>query len=54
MYKVLLDSNKYLLSYGAFILAGCPLNDVTDVINFDWFYPDLCTIFSIFFQIFRP
>ena len=57
MYTVLLDTDKYLLSYSALIN---PLE--TDVhhmtsqilsILID-FYPDLCTSFSIIFPIFRP
>ena len=54
MYKVLLDSDKYLLSYStllnpleteAYHLASQILSILID------FYPDLCTIFSLIFPI---
>ena len=57
MYKVLLDSDKYLLSYSTLLnpseteahhLASQILSSLID------FYPDLCTIFSLIFPIFRP
>ena len=57
MYKVLLDSDKYLLSYSVLInpleldvhhMTSQILSILID------FYPDLCTIFSIIFPIFRP
>ena len=52
MYKVLLDSDKYLLSYSTLInsleqdvhhMTSQILSILID------FYPDLCTIFSIIF-----
>ena len=52
MYKVLLDSDKYLLSYSALInpaRARCPPHGVTNFINFDWFLPrPLCHFFDHF------
>ena len=57
MYKVLLDSGKYLLSYSTLINPLEPdVHHMTSqilsvLINF---YPDLCTIFSIIIPIFRP
>ena len=57
MYKVLLDSEKYLLSYSAFINPHEPdVHHMTSQILsilID-FYPDLCTIFSVIFPIFKP
>ena len=57
MYKVLLDYDKYLLSYNALINPLEPnVHHITSQILsilID-FYPDLCTIFSIIFPIFRP
>ena len=57
MYKVLLDSDKYLLSYSALInLLEPDVHHMTSQILsilID-FYPDLSTIFSIIFPIFRP
>ena len=59
MYKVLLDCDKYLLSYSALINPRALQPDVHHMrsqilsILID-FYPDLCTIFSIIFPIFRP
>ena len=51
MYKVLLDSEKYLLSYSAFINPQEPdVHHMTSqilLILID-FYPDLCTIFQSF------
>ena len=55
MYKVLLDSDKYLLIYSTLInslepdvhyLASQILSVLID------FYPDLCTIFSVIFAVF--
>ena len=56
MYKVLLDFEKYLLSYCALInpheqdvhMTSQILSILID------FYPDLCTIFSVIFPIFKP
>ena len=52
MYKVLLDSNKYLLGYGRFITPLEPnVHHMTSQILsilID-FYPDLCITFSIIF-----
>ena len=57
MYKVLLDSDKYLLSYKALINPLEPdVHHMTSQILsilID-FYPDPCTIFLIIFPIFRP
>ena len=57
MDKVLLDSNKYLLSYSTLINPLEPdvhhLTSQILSILID-FYPDLGTIFSILFPIFRP
>ena len=57
MYKVLLDFEKYLLSYCAFINPHEPdVHQMTSQILsilID-FYPDLCTIFSVIFPIFKP
>ena len=57
MYKVLLDFEKYLLSYSAFINPHEPdVHHMTSQILsilID-FYPDLCTIFSVIFPIFKP
>ena len=57
MYKGLIDSDKYLLSYKALINPLEPdVHHMTSQILsilID-FYPDLCTIFSIIFPIFRP
>ena len=57
MYKVLLDSEKYLLSYSAFINPHEPdVHHMTSQILsilID-FYPDLCTTFSVIFPIFKP
>ena len=54
MYKVLLDSEKYLLSYSAFINPHEPdvhhMTSQTLSILID-FYPDLCIIFSVIFPI---
>ena len=55
MYKVLLDSDKYLLSYSALINPLEPgvhhmMSQILSIL-ID-FYPDLCTIFSIIFPIF--
>ena len=56
MYKVLLDSEKFLLSYSAFINPHEPdVHHITSQILsilID-FYPDLCTIFSVIFPIFN-
>ena len=57
MYKVLLDSDKYLLNYSALINLLEPdvhhmMSQILSIL-ID-FYPDLCTIFSIIFPIFRP
>ena len=53
MYKVLLDSDKYLLSYSTLInLLKPDVHHMTSQISsilID-FYPDLCTIFRSFFQ----
>ena len=57
MYKVLLDSEKYLLSYSTSINPLEPdVHHMTSQILsiFIDFYPDLCTIFSIIFRIFKP
>ena len=55
MYKVLIGSNKYILSYSALINAPEPdvhhMTSQTLSISID-FYLDLCTIFSIIFPIF--
>ena len=57
MHKVLLDSDKYLLSYITLINPLEPdVHHMTSQILsilID-FYPDLCAIFSIIFTIFRP
>ena len=56
MYKLVLDSDKYLLSYSALINPLEPdVHHMTSQILsiFIDFYPDLCTIFSIIFPIFR-
>ena len=57
MYKVLLDSDKYWLSYSAFINTHEPdVHHMTSqilAILID-FYPDLCTTFSVIFPIFKP
>ena len=56
MYKVLLDSETYLLSYSAFINPHEPdVHHMTSQIVsilID-FYPDLCTIFSVIFTILK-
>ena len=51
MYKVLLDSEKYLLSYSAFINPHEPdvhhmTSEILSIL-ID-FYPDLCTLFQLF------
>ena len=57
MYKVLLDSDKYLLSYSTLIDPLEPdvhhMTSQTLSILID-FYPDLCTIFLIILTVFRP
>ena len=57
MYKVLLDSDKYLVSYSALINPLEPdVHHITSQILsilID-FYLDLCTIFSTILPIFRP
>ena len=57
MYKVLLDSDKYLLSYSALInpLEADVYHMTSQILSIliD-FYTDLRTIFSIIFPIFRP
>ena len=57
MYKVLLDSEKYLLAYSAFINPHKPdVHHMTSQILsilID-FYRDLCTTFSVIFPIFKP
>ena len=57
MHKVLLDSDKYLVSYSTFINPLEPdvhhmMSQILSIL-ID-FYPDLCTIFSIIFPIFKP
>ena len=57
MYKVLLDSDKYLLSYSTLINPLEPdvhhmMSQILSIL-ID-FYPDLCTIFSITFLVLRP
>ena len=57
MYKVLLDSDNYLLSYSALInpLEPDTHHMTSQILSiFIDFYPDLCIIFSIIFPIFRP
>ena len=57
MYKILLDSEKYLLSYSAFTNPHGPdVHHMTSQILsilID-FYPDLCTIYSVIFPVFKP
>ena len=57
MYKVLLDSDKYLLSYSKLInpLEPDVHHTTSEILSIliD-FYADLCTIFLIIFLIFRP
>ena len=57
MYKILLDSEKYLLSYSTFINPHEPVahHMTSQILSIliD-FYPDPCTIFSVIFPIFKP
>ena len=57
MYKVVLDSDKYLLSYGTLINPLEPnVHHMTSQILsiLIAFYPDLCTIFLLTFPVFKP